>query len=177
MSSAHREEGGVYVSGCVELEVASCGETSREAPAMLRDAVDLSLENPRGLRRAGPAPCLETAARPRSSRRRSGGSSSPTRGLPLPMHSSGPPGPGAGRVPRPVRRTVDRRERPRPRSDVDEMSAAGSFRGAGRSRAETRPVPRWSGTVSGMKAIRRSLSPRGREATFTFDPRAASLIG
>ncbi len=39
------EEGEVYVSKCVELEVASCGETPKEALAMLRDAVDLYLEN------------------------------------------------------------------------------------------------------------------------------------
>jgi predicted RNase H-like HicB family nuclease len=39
------EEDGVYVSRCVELEVASCGNTPKEALAMLREAVDLYLEN------------------------------------------------------------------------------------------------------------------------------------
>ncbi len=39
------EEDGVYVSRCVELEVASCGDTPKEALAMLREAVDLYLEN------------------------------------------------------------------------------------------------------------------------------------
>ena len=39
------EEDGVYVSRCVELEVASCGDTPKEALAMLREAADLYLEN------------------------------------------------------------------------------------------------------------------------------------
>lgn len=39
------EEDGVYVSRCVELEVASCGDTPKEALAMLREAADLCLEN------------------------------------------------------------------------------------------------------------------------------------
>ena len=39
------EEDGVYVSRCVELEVASCGDTPKEALAMLREAIDLYLEN------------------------------------------------------------------------------------------------------------------------------------
>ena len=38
-------EDGVYVSRCVELEVASCGDTPKEALAMLREVVDLYLEN------------------------------------------------------------------------------------------------------------------------------------
>lgn len=38
-------EDGVYVSRCVEMGVASCGETPKEALAMLRDAVDFYLEN------------------------------------------------------------------------------------------------------------------------------------
>lgn len=40
-----REEDGVYVSRCVELEVASCGDTPKEAVAILREAIDLNLEN------------------------------------------------------------------------------------------------------------------------------------
>jgi predicted RNase H-like HicB family nuclease len=40
-----REEEGVHVSRCVELEVASCGDTPKEALAMLREAVDLYLED------------------------------------------------------------------------------------------------------------------------------------
>jgi predicted RNase H-like HicB family nuclease len=39
------EEDGIYVSRCVELEVASCGDTPKEALAMLREAIDLYLEN------------------------------------------------------------------------------------------------------------------------------------
>ncbi len=39
------EEEGVYVSRCVELGVASCGDTPKEALALLREAVDLYLEN------------------------------------------------------------------------------------------------------------------------------------
>lgn len=39
------KEDGVYVSRCVELEVASCGDTPEEALAMLREAVDLYLDN------------------------------------------------------------------------------------------------------------------------------------
>ena len=40
-----REEDGVCVSRCVELEVASCGDTPEEALAMLREAAGLYLEN------------------------------------------------------------------------------------------------------------------------------------
>ena len=39
------EEDGVYVSRCVELEVASCGDTPEEALAMLREAAGLYLGN------------------------------------------------------------------------------------------------------------------------------------
>ena len=39
------EEDELYVSRCVELEIASCGDTPKEALAMLRDAVDLYREN------------------------------------------------------------------------------------------------------------------------------------
>ncbi|MEN6518306.1 MAG: type II toxin-antitoxin system HicB family antitoxin [Methanospirillum sp.] len=39
------EEDGVYVSKCLELEVASCGDTPKEALAMLREAIDLFLED------------------------------------------------------------------------------------------------------------------------------------
>ena len=41
-----REEDGVCVSRCVELEVASCGDTPEEALAMLREAAGLYLGNP-----------------------------------------------------------------------------------------------------------------------------------
>ncbi|MDX8550785.1 type II toxin-antitoxin system HicB family antitoxin [Methanospirillum sp. J.3.6.1-F.2.7.3] len=39
------EEGGVYVSKCVEIEVASCGDTPKEALDNLREAIDLWLKN------------------------------------------------------------------------------------------------------------------------------------
>jgi predicted RNase H-like HicB family nuclease len=39
------EEDGVYVSKCVELEVASCGDTPKEARENIREAIDLSLKN------------------------------------------------------------------------------------------------------------------------------------
>jgi predicted RNase H-like HicB family nuclease len=42
-------EGGVYVSKCPELGVASCGDTVEEAMANLREAVELYLENARRL--------------------------------------------------------------------------------------------------------------------------------
>lgn len=45
LTAVVREEDGVYVSRCLELEVASCGDTPKEALAMLRDAVDLYREN------------------------------------------------------------------------------------------------------------------------------------
>ncbi|MCK9632148.1 MAG: type II toxin-antitoxin system HicB family antitoxin [Methanoregula sp.] len=41
------EEDGVYVSKCVELEVASCGDTPREALENIREAIDLYLKNAR----------------------------------------------------------------------------------------------------------------------------------
>ncbi len=39
------EEEGVYVSKCVELEVASCGDTPKEALENIREAIDLYLKN------------------------------------------------------------------------------------------------------------------------------------
>lgn len=39
------EEDGVYVSKCVEIEVASCGDTPKEALENLREAIDLWLKN------------------------------------------------------------------------------------------------------------------------------------
>lgn len=56
------EENGVYVSRCVELEVASCGDTPKAALAMLREAVDLYLENAGAYGIALPNP--EIAAKP-----------------------------------------------------------------------------------------------------------------
>lgn len=41
------EEEGVYVAKCVELEVASCGDTPQEALENIREAVDLYLKNAR----------------------------------------------------------------------------------------------------------------------------------
>ena len=42
-----REEEGVYVSKCQELEVASCGDTPEEALDNIREAIELYLENAR----------------------------------------------------------------------------------------------------------------------------------
>jgi predicted RNase H-like HicB family nuclease len=39
------EEDGVYVSKCVELDVASCGDTPKEALENIREAIDLYLKN------------------------------------------------------------------------------------------------------------------------------------
>jgi len=39
------EEDGVYVSKCVEIEVASCGDTPKEALENLREAIDIYLKN------------------------------------------------------------------------------------------------------------------------------------
>jgi predicted RNase H-like HicB family nuclease len=39
------EEEGTYVSKCVELEVASCGDTPKEALENIREAIDLYLKN------------------------------------------------------------------------------------------------------------------------------------
>ncbi len=39
------EEEGVYVSKCVEIEVASCGDTPKEALDNLREAIDLWMKN------------------------------------------------------------------------------------------------------------------------------------
>jgi predicted RNase H-like HicB family nuclease len=39
------EEDGVYVSKCVELEVASCGDTQKEALENIREAIDIYLKN------------------------------------------------------------------------------------------------------------------------------------
>ena len=39
------EEEGVYVSRCVELDVASCGDTPKEALENIREAIDLYLKN------------------------------------------------------------------------------------------------------------------------------------
>ena len=41
------EEDGVYVSKCVELDVASCGDTPKEALENIRDAIDIYLKNAR----------------------------------------------------------------------------------------------------------------------------------
>jgi len=41
------EEEGVYVSKCVELEVASCGDTPKEALENIREAIYLYLKNAR----------------------------------------------------------------------------------------------------------------------------------
>lgn len=43
------EEGGVYVSRCQELEVASCGDTPEEALDNIREAIELYLENAKEL--------------------------------------------------------------------------------------------------------------------------------
>ena len=42
-------EGETYVSLCPELDVSSCGDTPDEALAMLKEAVELHLENARAL--------------------------------------------------------------------------------------------------------------------------------
>ena len=39
------EEEGTYVAKCVELEVASCGDTPAEAMDNIREAIDLYLKN------------------------------------------------------------------------------------------------------------------------------------
>ena len=39
------EEDGVYVSKCVEVEVASCGDTPKEALENIREAIDIYLKN------------------------------------------------------------------------------------------------------------------------------------
>jgi predicted RNase H-like HicB family nuclease len=39
------EEEGVYIAKCVELEVASCGDTPKEALENIREAIDLYLKN------------------------------------------------------------------------------------------------------------------------------------
>ena len=39
------EEVGVIVSRCIDLEVASCGDTPKQGLAMLRAAIQLHLEN------------------------------------------------------------------------------------------------------------------------------------
>ena len=39
------EEGGVYISKCVDIEVASYGDTPKEALDNLREAIDLWLKN------------------------------------------------------------------------------------------------------------------------------------
>jgi len=39
------EEEGTYVAKCVELEVASCGDTPKEALENIREAIDLYLKN------------------------------------------------------------------------------------------------------------------------------------
>ena len=43
------EEEGIYVSGCQELEVASCGDSPQETLDNIREAIDLYLENARAL--------------------------------------------------------------------------------------------------------------------------------
>lgn len=43
------DEDGTYVSFCPELGVASCGDTPEHAHAMLREAVELYLENAEAL--------------------------------------------------------------------------------------------------------------------------------
>ena len=44
------EEEGVYVSKCVELDVASCGDTPKEARENIREAIDLYFEKCGGIR-------------------------------------------------------------------------------------------------------------------------------
>lgn len=39
------EEEGVFISKCVEIEVASCGDTPKEVLDNLREAIDLWLKN------------------------------------------------------------------------------------------------------------------------------------
>ncbi len=39
------EEDGVYVSRCAELDVASCGDTPKDALENIREAIDLYLKN------------------------------------------------------------------------------------------------------------------------------------
>ena len=39
------EEEGVYVSKCVEIEVARCGDTPKEALENIREAIDIYLKN------------------------------------------------------------------------------------------------------------------------------------
>jgi predicted RNase H-like HicB family nuclease len=41
------EEDGIYVSKCVELEIASCGDTPKDALDNIREAIDLYLKNAR----------------------------------------------------------------------------------------------------------------------------------
>lgn len=45
LTAALWEEGGVYVSKCPEIGVASCGDTPDRALAHLREAAELYLEN------------------------------------------------------------------------------------------------------------------------------------
>lgn len=40
------EEGGVFVARCLDIEVASDGQTAQEAVANLREALDLYFEDP-----------------------------------------------------------------------------------------------------------------------------------
>ena len=56
-------EGDVYVSKCLELGVASCGDTVEEAMANLREAVELYLENARRLGILEPLDALTSSAR------------------------------------------------------------------------------------------------------------------
>ena len=43
------EEEGAYVSRCQELEIASCGDTPKDALDTIREAIDLFFENARAL--------------------------------------------------------------------------------------------------------------------------------
>ncbi|KUG18974.1 hypothetical protein ASZ90_011313 [hydrocarbon metagenome] len=44
-----REEEGVFVSRCPELEIASCGDSPQDALDNIREAIELYLENARAL--------------------------------------------------------------------------------------------------------------------------------
>ncbi|QYZ78671.1 type II toxin-antitoxin system HicB family antitoxin [Methanofollis formosanus] len=61
LTAALWEEGGVYVSKCPEIGVASCGETPDRALAHLREAAELYLENAKALGMNGDmAPALRS---------------------------------------------------------------------------------------------------------------------
>jgi predicted RNase H-like HicB family nuclease len=49
-------EGNWYVSQCLEVDVASQGETEEEALSNLKEALELHFEPPQATRPAGPSP-------------------------------------------------------------------------------------------------------------------------